>query len=88
MQAPRNRHQECARHVKRLDGVRRHGVQDVGLVDAVGARRERGERHDTETRGRRLGQGGAEHLRRRRLTLPVGVEHDRGGRHLGGGCGA
>ena len=87
VQAPRDRHQERTRHVQGLDGVRGYGVQDVGLVDAVGTRRERNERDDAEAARRRLCQRGAEHLRRGRLALPVSVEHHRGGGHLrGGGC--
>lgn len=79
MKPPRDRHEKGARDIQRLDGVWGHRVQDVRLVDAVGAHREGDERHDAEPDGGCLGQRGAEHLGRRRLALPVGVHHYRGG---------
>ena len=86
MQPPRDWHEHGAGDVQRLDGVRGHGVQDVRLVDAVGAHREGDERHDAEGAGGRPLERGAEHLGRRSLALPVGVQHDRGRGHRGRDC--
>lgn len=83
---PRDGYKQRPGNVQRLDGVGRYGVQDVCLVDAVRACGECHQRHHPETSGWRLRKGRAEHIRRRRLTLPVGVEHHRGGRHRGGSC--
>ena len=87
MEPPGDGHEERPRHVEGLDGVGRDRVQDVRGVDAVRARREGHEGDEAEAHGGRLGQCGAEHRRRGRLPLPVGVEHHWGGGYLGGGCG-
>lgn len=87
VEPPGDGNEERPRHVDGLDRVGRDRVQDVRGVDAVRTRREGHEGDEAEAHRGRLGQGGAEHRRRGRLPLPVGVQHHWGGGYLGGGCG-
>lgn len=74
VQTPRDRYQRGARYVEWLDCVGGDSVQDVGLVDAVGARNERDGRHEPEPNRGSISERGAKHLE----TLTIA--NDKGGR--------